>query len=120
MKRFTQLFIEMDRTTRSSVKLEAMVRYVREAPPHDAAWGLYFLSGRKLKRLTNWRVLDEAIRAETNLPEWLVGASYEAVGDSAEMMSLLYPREPAEALDESLHEVVAKRLLPLRTIADPA
>ena len=120
MRRFTELFIEMDRTTRSSVKLEAMVRYFRSAPPQDAAWGLYFLSGRKLKRLTNWRVLDEAIRAETNLPEWLVGASYEAVGDSAEMMSLLYPREPARALDEPLHEVVAKRLLPLRTIADPA
>jgi DNA ligase 1 len=122
MRRFTQLFAEMDRTTRSSEKLAAMVRYFREAATHDAAWALYFLSGRKLKRLTNWRVMDDAIRAETNLPEWLVGASYEAVGDGAEMMALLYPHEPEHAggLDEPLHEVVAKRLLVLRSMADPS
>ena len=122
MRRFTQLFIEMDRTTRSSEKLAAMVRYFREAPPEDAAWALFFLSGRKLKRLTNWRVMDDAIRAETNLAPWLVSESYEAVGDGAEMMALLYPHEPAQGggLDESLHELVEKRLLTLRTMADPA
>jgi DNA ligase-1 len=122
MRRFTQLFTEMDRTTRSSEKLAAMVRYFHDAPAADAAWGLFFLSGRKVKRLPNWRVLDDAIRSETNLPEWLVGSAYEAVGDGAEMMALLYPHEPDdhEGIDESLSELVEKRLLPLRTMADPA
>jgi len=111
----------MDRTTRSSEKLAAMVRYFNDVPPEDAAWGLFFLSGRKVKRLPNWRVLDDAIRSETDLPEWLVGSSYEAVGDGAELMALLYPHEPADrdGVDEPLSELVEKRLLPLRTMADP-
>jgi DNA ligase-1 len=122
LRRFTQLFIEMDRTTRSSERLAAMVRYFHSAPPQDAAWGLFFLSGRKVKRLPNWRVLDDAIRSETDLPDWLVGSSYEAVGDGAEMMALLYPHEPKDhdGVNESLSELVEKRLLPLRTMADPA
>ena len=35
MKRFTELFCELDRTTRTSEKAAALERYFRQAPPAD-------------------------------------------------------------------------------------
>src|SRR5262245_1191768 len=110
----------MDRTKRTSEKTAAMVRYFRDAPPEDAAWALFFLSGRKLKRLITWRVTDEAIRKVTGLPDWLVSESYESVGDGAELMALLFPDSGSPPTPMPLHRLVSERMLALRTIADPA
>ena len=51
MLRFAQLFDEIDRTTSTNAKVAAMARYFGEAPPADAAWAVFFLTGRRLKRL---------------------------------------------------------------------
>src|SRR5262245_55056441 len=101
MRRFTQLFIEMDRTTRTSEKVAAMERYFREAAPEDAAWALFFLSGRKLKRLASSNILHAAIVHVTNLPEWIIGESYESVGDFAETLALLFPDRKSTRLNSS-------------------
>src|SRR5688572_30744509 len=103
MRRFTQLFIELDRTTRTSEKVAAMERYFRDVPAEDAAWALFFLSGRKLKRLVPYAMLDQAIEVVAQLPSWLIGESYEAVGDGAELLALLYPHGPSQPLHEPLH-----------------
>ena len=58
-----QLFTELDRTTRSSVKLDALVRYFREAPAEDAVWALHLLSGRRFKRLID-QTLERTKTAE--------------------------------------------------------
>ena len=44
MKRFSQLFSEIDRTNRTNEKVRALVNYFNEANPEDAAWALYFLT----------------------------------------------------------------------------
>ncbi len=51
MNRFTALFTRLDETNKTLAKQAALVEYFRDAPPGDAAWAVYFLSGRKLKRL---------------------------------------------------------------------
>ena len=119
MRRFTQLYVEMDRTKRTSEKVAAMQRYFRDAPPQDAAWALYFLAGRKIKRLITWRIPDAAIRHLTGLPDWLIGECYESVGDGAELMALLFPKRDIPPSSLPLHQVVQQRMLALRTIADP-
>ena len=119
MRRFTQLFVEMDRTKRTSEKVASIARYFREAPAEDAAWALYFLSGRKLKRLIPSAVLHEAIVRVTQLPEWLLSESYESVGDFAETMALLYPDEHNAPSAIALHQLVQERMLRFRTIAEP-
>ena len=50
MKRFASLFSAIDETNRTNEKVEAMVRYFREADPADAAWAVYFLGGGRPKR----------------------------------------------------------------------
>ena len=40
MKRFADLYEAIDRTTSTNGKVAALVDYLRDAPPADAAWAL--------------------------------------------------------------------------------
>ena len=90
MNRFTTLYCELDRTTRTHEKVAALERYFREAPPGDAAWALQFLSGRSLPRAVSTKHLWEWTAAETGLPAWLIEECRSAVGDTAETLALLF------------------------------
>ena len=117
MKRFTELFFEIDGTNRTGEKVEAMVRYFREAPPADAAWALYFLAGRKLNRSVPTGSLRLWLAEETGLPMWLIEECHDTVGDLAEALALLYP-DRGRRDDVPLHRLVAERMMPLRALPD--
>ena len=76
MRRFTELFLALDATTGTRDKVDALVAYFASAPPDDAAWAAYFLTGRKLKRLVGTRDLVGAAIEATAIPTWLFDASY--------------------------------------------
>jgi DNA ligase-1 len=119
MKRFTQLFVELDETNRTNEKVTALENYFRSVPVSDAAWALYFLCGRKISRSVTSTELRRWIAEESKLPDWLVEECYDAVGDLAETAALLLP-ENKSTLDLPLHEFVATRLLPLPLLPDLA
>jgi DNA ligase 1 len=112
MRRFARLFTELDETTRTGEKVEAMVRYFAAAAPADAAWAVYFLSGGRPKRLVPARHLAAWAMEEADVPLWLFEESYHAVGDLAETISLLLPAAP-EQVELPLHRWVEERLLAL-------
>ena len=89
MRRFADLYDAIDRTMSTNAKVAALVAYLRDAPPADAAWALFFLTGRRLKRLLPTRLMHEWTLEITSLPEWLVRESYSIVGDFAEAIALL-------------------------------
>ena len=84
MKRFTELFMELDASNRSSAKLAALKRYFAEAPPDDVAWAVYFLTGQRLKRVVKTGNLREWAAAACGFPLWMVEECYNHVGDLAE------------------------------------
>ena len=116
MREFAELYDEIDTTTSTNLKVTAMSRYFRSAPPADAAWAAYILSGRRLKRFIGPSVLHRWLVEASGLPEWLVNESYSSIGDMAETIALLM--ETAEsarvATDVPLAEWIDERLLPLR------
>jgi DNA ligase-1 len=115
VKRFAALYEAIDRTTSTNAKVAALVDYFRSAPPADAAWAVYFLTGRRLKRLLPYASLGEWAEVLTGVPEWLVGECYAAVGDGAELVALLLdvlPHDEAEP-DVPLASWVEDRVLPL-------
>src|SRR6187399_1404953 len=119
MKHFAALFQELDSTTRTAVKVEALARYFRTAPPADAAWGLFFLTGNRIKRAVSTARLRDWAAELAALPLWLVEESYDAVGDLAEALSLIVP--PANQQHEQpLTELVAERILRLPELDEPA
>ncbi len=110
MKRFANLFAEIDSTTRTNAKVDAMSRYFADAAPADAAWAVYFLTGGRPKRLVPVRRLAAWAMEESGVAEWLFEESYHAVGDLAETIALLLP-ESVESSEEPLHELVERKLL---------
>src|ERR1051325_9157139 len=112
MKRFARLFSEIDQTTRTNEKVDAIARYLREADSADAAWAVYFLSGGRPKRLIPVRRLAQWAMSESGIQEWLFEECYAAVGDLAETISLLLPDAP-NVSDLPLHTWMDDRILPL-------
>ena len=117
MKRFAALFAEIDASTRTNDKVEAMTRYFAAADPADAAWAVYFLSGGRPKRLIPVRRLATWAGEASDVPDWLFEESYESVGDLAETIALLLPRA-ATSSERPLHEWIERHLLPLATATE--
>jgi DNA ligase-1 len=112
MRAFAQLFTTLDQTTRTSEKVAALEGYFRAAPPEDAAWALWFLSGQRLKRVVKTAQLREWAAEAANLPLWMVEECYGVVGDLAETLALLLP-PPTHVDPPSLSRLVRDRLQPL-------
>ncbi len=118
MKRFTQLFLAVDRTTRTSEKTVALRDYFAEAPSEDAAWALAVLTGNKLIRRVSYKRLRQWASEVTGYDDWLLSECHSSVGDLSETLALILPppRHPRD--DEPLHRVIEERILPLSLLAE--
>lgn len=120
MRRFAQLYEALDRTTSTNEKVAALVAYFSSAPPEDAAWAVWFLTGRRLKRFLPSRLLAGWAMAEAGIPDWLFEESYASVGDLAETISLVLDGrgEAASAPELPLSRWMSERLLPVRGLPE--
>ena len=117
MKRFAQLYAELDGTNSTNAKLAALGRYFRDAPPEDAAWAVYFLTGNKPRQVVPSRRMYELAAEVSATPTWLMEECYEAVGDLAETVAHVLPPAVNES-DAPLSTWVEERLLPLAGATD--
>ena len=117
---FAQLFEAIDRTTSTNTKVAAMARYFAEAPPGDAGWAVFFLTGRRLKRLVPYAAIHDWALASTGLPSWIIEESYSVVGDGAETAALVLDQLPRveDTNPLPLARWVEDRILALRAM-DP-
>jgi DNA ligase-1 len=115
MREFALLYDAIDSTTSTNAKVAAMVRYFSSAPRGDAAWAVFFLTGRRLKRLLQYALIHEWTMAATGVESWLIEECYAVVGDGAETAALVLdqlPTHPEEPLP--LARWVEDRILALR------
>jgi DNA ligase-1 len=113
MKRFAELFAELDASTATNDKLAALQRYFAAAAPADAARAVYFLAGGKPRQVLPTAVLRALACTRAGIADWLFEECYQAVGDLAETIALVLP-PPARGSDLGLAQWVEQRLLPLR------
>ena len=112
MKAFAALYDAIDASTSTQAKVAALVAYLREATPDDAAWAVSFLIGRRPKRLVRAPDLRAWAAEAAGIPSWLFEEAYAQAGDLAETITLLVP--PATHDDAaSLTTWVESCLLPL-------
>ena len=119
MRRFVELYQEIDRTTKTSEKADALVAYFRQATAADASWAVFFLTGRKLRRLVPTALLKQLTIELSGLSPWLFQECYDNVGDLAETIALLLPDSVGQ-LEQGFSEFVEKYLLVLRNLDDAA
>ncbi len=117
MREFARLFAELDETTATNRKLEALQAYFGSAAPENAAWAVYFLAGGKPHQAVPTKLLRQYAVEYAQLDEWLFEESYQAVGDLAETIAHILP-PPERQSDIGLAEWMQERIGPLRG-ADP-
>lgn len=122
MDAFAHLFHQLDTTTATQRKVEAMASYFQQTAARDAAWALFVLTGNRFKRLVTAKDLRDWTLQWTGLPDWLFEDSYRHVGDTAEVISLLlanYFPEPEQASHPrlSLADWMEGRLLALQGLS---
>jgi ATP-dependent DNA ligase len=89
MRDFTDLFEELDSTTSTNEKVDALKKYFKKAKPADAMWAVLMLTGKSSKRVVTSRDLRVLFLLATDYPEWLYDECYHHVGDTAETLALL-------------------------------
>lgn len=117
MKHFARLFAELDGTTSTKAKVEALQRYFARTPAQDAAWAVYFLAGGKPRQVVKTAALRGLACEAAGIDDWLFEECYQAVGDLAETIAYILPLQATES-DLGLADWVENRLLPLRGLPE--
>ena len=115
MQRFAALYQALDATTSTTAKVDALVAYFQQCPAADAAWGVYFLSGGKLRRTVSTATLKALACEVAGLDEWLFEECYQVVGDLAETIAHVIPGSGL-GIDRGLAQWVEDHLWPLREL----
>jgi DNA ligase-1 len=97
VRRFCALFDALDRASGTTERVHLLAEHLREAPAADAAWTVHCLLGGQRRRLITARRLRQICREGSGLPEWLFEDCQAHVGDSAEVIALLWPRRAGGA-----------------------
>lgn len=91
MKEFALLIKQLDATNKTSVKVQALADYFKQANEKDKVWTIAILSHRRPPRPVNTTLLREWASESSNIPMWLFEESYHIVGDLAETIALVLP-----------------------------
>ena len=118
MRQFSRLFAELDATTSTNAKVDALQRYFERAAPADAAWAVYFLAGGKPRQVASMASLAALACEVAGIEWWLFDECSQAVGDLAETIAHVLP-QGAQTSDVGLAQWVEQRLLPLRGLSEP-
>jgi DNA ligase-1 len=91
MKRFVQLFHELDSTTSSNKKVDALVSYLHEVSSDDKIWTIALFTGRHPRRAVKTAQLRHWAATMANLPDWLFAECHAIVGDLSETIAAVLP-----------------------------
>ena len=89
LKRFSELFLDLDSNNSTSTKIEILKNYFLSNKPEENAWTIYLLTGKNNKRFVSGKYLKTIFSDLYEYPMWLIDSCYLKVGDSAEVISLL-------------------------------
>jgi len=113
MRDFSHLYAELDATTATHRKLDALKTYFSRVEAADAAWAVYFLAGGKPRHAVPTKLLRHCAMHYAQIDEWLFDECYHAVGDLAETIAHILP--PAAHTDDlGLARWMQERITPLR------
>lgn len=97
MKQFAKLIETIDQTTKSTVKVNALVEFFLSANDSDKVWAIALFTHRRPKRLVPTKLLREWAAELVDIPLWLFENTYHIVGDLAETIALLIPENSAKS-----------------------
>lgn len=112
MREFSQLFHDLDESTKTNDRIDQLVKYLMEAAPEDSIWVCWFLAGNRIKGAIKTSELRTFASERSGLPQWLLEECHDRVGDLAETISLLVATEGSGEI-LSLSEWIIKFIEPM-------
>lgn len=106
MEEFAKLFTRLDQTTKTLVKVQALVDYFGRVDDKDRLWAIAILSSRRPRRGVKSTLLREWAADLARVPLWLLEESYHVVGDLAETIALVLP-PPTRREERSLTQWIS-------------
>ena len=104
MDEFTQMYLRLDATTKTTNKLLVLKSYFGEVSEADTLWALWLLSGNTVRRAVTSTQLKDWAADAGRIPRWLFDESYIRVGDLAETVSMVITQNQLPAKPKSLAE----------------
>lgn len=92
MREFASLLAALEAARDAGEGPEPLVAYCRSAPEPALWWAIHALRGEGPRRAVSPRVMREARRIASDVPDWLFEESYGVVGDLSETIALVLPR----------------------------
>ncbi len=114
LKKFSELFGDLDSINSTNNKIEVLKRYFLSNEQIDNSWAIYLLTGKSNKRFISGRYLKNLFSQIYEYPQWLIDTCYLKVGDSAEVITLLLKNKTISkakklsniSLNELLSEII--------------
>src|SRR5690606_19905830 len=106
MRRFTDLFAAIDRTTKTNEKIAAIVDYLAGGDDRSNLYAVALLIGNRPKRPVTTGELKAWAAEMAGIPDWLFEESYHIVGDLAEAIALVLPPDPLSGSDYQLSDII--------------
>lgn len=116
MKNFAQLIQKIDSTNKTNTKVKALKEYFDTAEDKDKLWTIAILSHRRPPRPVNSTQIREYAGELSGIPAWLFEESYHIVGDLAETIALVLPKNNSET-EKPLHNYL-EDILKLKSKSD--
>jgi DNA ligase-1 len=92
MKQFAALIESLSVGSKTNAKLQALQHYFETASNEDKVWVIAIFSGRRPKRAVSTALLRQWCKEQANITDWLFEECYHTVGDLAETIALLVPK----------------------------
>lgn len=118
VQRFARLYRELDASTRTTDKHDALVRYFQSVPDGDGAWAVALFTGRRPKRGVSGKLMRRTASEVSGIPEWLIGICHESVGDGAETLALVLPNPDERVEAPTLRQAIEQTVIPIRAMTD--
>ncbi len=115
MQRFTRLFLALDQSHKTTVKVQALVDFFAAASAKDKLWCIALLAGKRPKKALRSSDIRAWTAEASGLPLWLFEETYHIVGDLAETVAKVLPpasRQEHRSLSQWMEFILSLRSLP--------
>lgn len=115
---FAHLVENIDKSTKTTLKIKALEDYFKNATSEDKVWAIALFSSKRPKRAIKTSDLRVYASEVANIPLWLFEESYHIVGDLAETIALVIPEVKLKSNKKTSLSSVISEIINLKNLSE--